>query len=118
MQSGSDQITTQGVSALNDVGFDTSAARAFARQRHEVIVAEVRRLASSRQRLARCCSRQTFAATWPLDTRLLSKFQVAALRDEHSTDEPVRNRWHHCRKHAARGRRSRSCVGIAIGINV
>ena len=87
-------IEQTGVSALNDIGFDTSSARAFARQRHEVIVAEVRRRGSVRvSELAVLLGVSDMTVRRDLDllddAGLLSKVHGGAtLRDEHSTDEP------------------------------
>jgi DeoR/GlpR family transcriptional regulator of sugar metabolism len=85
---------SEGVSALNEVGFDTTTARAFARQRHEVIVAEVRRRGSARvNELAVLLGVSDMTVRRDLDllddAGLLSKVHGGARqRDEHSTDEP------------------------------
>jgi DeoR/GlpR family transcriptional regulator of sugar metabolism len=117
---------TEGVSALNDVGFDTSAARAFARQRHEVIVAEVRRRGSVRvSELAVLLGVSDMTVRRDLDllddAGLLSKVHGGAtLRDEHSTDEPgfeAKSLRNMAEKHAiAMAAAGRARVGSAIGV--
>jgi DeoR/GlpR family transcriptional regulator of sugar metabolism len=114
------------VSALNDIGFDTSSARAFARQRHEVIVAEVRRRGSVRvSELAVLLGVSDMTVRRDLDllddAGLLSKVHGGAtLRDEHSTDEPgfeAKSLRNMAEKHAiAMAAAGRVPVGGAIGI--
>jgi DeoR/GlpR family transcriptional regulator of sugar metabolism len=79
---------------VNDAPTDLSAAKAFARQRHEVIVAEVRRRGSVRvTELASLLAVSDMTVRRDLDlldeAGLLTKVHGGAtLRDEHSTDEP------------------------------
>ena len=121
-----DQPKPKGVSTLNDVGFDTSAARAFARQRHEVIVAEVRRRGSVRvSELAQLLGVSDMTVRRDLDllddAGLLAKVHGGAtLRDEHSTDEPgfeAKSLRNMAEKHAiAMAAASRVRVGSAVGV--
>ena len=111
---------------MNDVGFDTSAARAFARQRHEVIVAEVRRRGSVRvSELATLLGVSDMTVRRDLDllddAGLLAKVHGGAtLRDEHSTDEPgfeAKSLRNMAEKHAiAMAAAGRVPVGGAVGI--
>ncbi len=111
---------------MSDNVFDPGSARAFARQRHEVIAAEVRRRGSVRvSELATLLGVSDMTVRHDLDlldeAGLLQKVHGGAtLRDEHSTHEPgfeAKSLRNMAEKHAiaiAGAERVRS--GAAIGI--
>jgi DeoR/GlpR family transcriptional regulator of sugar metabolism len=110
-------------------GTDIGAARAFARQRHEVIVAEVRRRGSVRvSELAQLLGVSDMTVRRDLDlldqAGLVNKIHGGAtLRDEHSSDEPgfsaksLRNvaDKHAIAMTAAQRVRSGSAIGVTAG---
>lgn len=114
---------------MSDGGFDSGSARTFARQRHEVIVAEVRRRGSVRvSELATLLGVSDMTVRRDLDlldgAGLLTKVHGGAtLRDERSTDEPgfeAKSLRNMAEKHAiamaAAGRvRTGSAIGITAG---
>jgi len=114
---------------MTDGGLDTGAARSFARQRHEVIVAEVRRRGSVRvSELAGLLGVSDMTVRRDLDmlddAGLVTKVHGGAtLRDERSTDEPgfeAKSLRNMAEKHAiamsAAGRvRAGSAIGVTAG---
>ncbi len=111
---------------MSDAITDVGAARAFARQRHEVIVAEVRRRGSVRvNELATLLSVSDMTVRRDLDlldeAGLLTKIHGGAtLRDERSTDEPgfeAKSLRNMAEKHAiAMAAAARVRAGSAIGV--
>jgi DeoR/GlpR family transcriptional regulator of sugar metabolism len=114
-----------GASAGESV-YDVGAAKAFARQRHEVIVAEVRRRGSVRvSELAQLLAVSDMTVRRDLDlldeAGLLTKVHGGAtLRDERSTDEPgfeAKSLRNMAEKHAiAMAAAARVRAGSAIGV--
>ena len=114
---------------MTDDAADVGTARAFARQRHEVIVAEVRRRGSVRvSELSTLLGVSDMTVRRDLDvldeTGLLTKVHGGAtLRDEHSTDEPgfeAKSLRNTAEKHAiamaaAAHVRAGSAIGITAG---
>lgn len=111
---------------MNEAAFDVSSARAFARQRQEVIVAEVRRRGSVRvSELASLLGVSDMTVRRDLDlldeAGLVAKVHGGAtLRDEHSSDEPgfeAKSLRNMAEKHAiAMAAAARVRPGSAIGV--
>lgn len=111
---------------MTDGGQDIGAARTFARQRHEVIVAEVRRRGSVRvSELSNLLGVSDMTVRRDLDlldeAGLVTKVHGGAtLRDERSTDEPgfeAKSLRNMAEKHAiAMSAASRVRAGSAIGV--
>ncbi len=111
---------------MSEAAFDVSSARAFARQRHEVIVAEVRRRGSVRvSELAELLGVSDMTVRRDLDllddAGLVAKVHGGAtLRDEHSSDEPgfeAKSLRNMAEKHAiAMAAAARVRAGSAIGV--